>query len=202
MVRLVLVLFLSAFLFLHESSLAVESNQDFCAAGVDSLAFKLASAFKPGDPARLIVSSIEGRFGDVLRSRLAARLMERGFVVYLSLPVSGGSGKYQLQSTINEYSLKYVRSGGSAFRQGKLVREFTINASCRLLESDGKFVRTFDAPSFVLADTLSFEQARRARGSDLFMSPALPPTTFQRLVEPGIIAGVTGILVYLFFASR
>jgi len=53
-----------------------------------------------------------------------------------------------------------------------------------------------------VSDTLSFGDARLVRGDDSFLSPALPPTLSQRVVEPGLIVGITGALVYLFFASR
>jgi hypothetical protein len=202
MVRFVSNFLLPTLFLFYSLSFAAQSNQEFCASGVDKLAAALVADLDPGESSPLIVSDIDGRFGEILRGRLAERLRERGFGVYLAAADSSATGKFLLQSTINEYSLKYVGSGGSAFRQGKVVREFVIGATNRLLERDGKLVRTFEARSVVLADTLSFDQARRAKGSDLFLSPALPPTTFQRLVEPGIIAGVTGVLVYLFFASR
>jgi hypothetical protein len=202
MVRFVTNFLLPTFILFNSLIFAAPSNQEFCASGVDKLAIALVADLESGESSPLIVSVIEGRFGEALRGRLAERLRERGFEVYLAAADSSAARKYLLQSTINEYSLKYVGSDGSAFRQGKVVREFAINATKRLLERDGKLVRTFEACSVVLADTLSFDQARRAKGSDLFLSPALPPTMFQRVVEPGIIAGVTGILVYLFFASR
>lgn len=202
MVRSVLIFLFPTLILAYSSGLAQRSNQEFCASGIDSLAVEIVADLNAGDYSPLIVSDIEGRFGDVLRSRLAARLMERGIDVFLTGADGRGTGKYQLQSTINEYSLKYVGSGGSLFRQGKVAREFAISATCCLVEGDGKLVKAFDRRSLVHADTLSLEQARKARGSDMFLSPALPPTTFQRLIEPGIIAGVTGVLVYLFFASR
>lgn len=201
MVRSVLVLLLPTFFLCFSAASAARSNQDFCIAGVDSLAASIASDLNAGDFLPLIVSEIEGRFGDVLRSRLAARLTGSGRDVYLDTQADR-SGKYLLQSTINECSLKFVGRGGNAFHQGKVVREFALSAAVRLLEQDGKLAREFATRSVILSDTLTFEQARRARGNELFLSPELPPTTFQRLVEPGIIAGVTGVLVYLFFASR
>ena len=182
--------------------LAVPANHDFVALGIDSLAAVSVKDLNSVDFPNMIVSPVEGRFGETLRDRLAAKLMKKGIGAYLSQNDGDSHGKFLLQSTINDYSLKYSGTGGGVFRQGKVVREFAILSQSRLLAEDGKLVHTLDAQSLVLSDTLTFDQARRAQGDDAFYAPELPPTTFQKLVEPGIIAGITGILVYLFFASR
>lgn len=202
MVRLSLLTFLTSLILVSGSLFAVPTNHDFVSAGIDRLAAVSVKDLNSVDFPNMIVSPVDGRLGETLRDRLAANLLKQGIGAYLSQDESNSQGKFLLQSTINDYSLKYTGTGGGVFRQGKVVREFAILSQSRLLADDGKLVRTLDAQSYVVSDTLTFDQARRVRGDDVFYSPGLPPTTFQRLVEPGIIAGITGILVYLFFASR
>ena len=202
MVRPSLLVLLTSLIVASGSLLAVPANHDFVVSGIDSLAAVSVKDLNSVEFPNMIVSPVDGRFGETLRGRLAANLLKKGISAYLTPNNSDSSGKFLLQSTINDYSLKYIGTGGGVFRQGKVVREFAILSQSRLLADDGKLVRTLDAQSFILSDTLTFDQARRVRGEDAFYAPGLPPTTFQRLVEPGIIAGITGILVYLFFASR
>lgn len=202
MVRPLLPVLLTFLIVAAGSLLAVPANHDFVASGLDSLAAVSVEDLNSVEFPNMIVSPVDGRFGENLRDRLAANLLKKGIGAYLAPNEGESRGKFLLQSTINDYSLKYIGTGGGVFRQGKVVREFAVLSQSRLLADDGKLVRTLDAQSLVLSDTLTFDQARRARGDDAFYSPTLPPTTFQRLVEPGIIAGITGILVYLFFASR
>lgn len=202
MVKSSLPIILSTFFLASKVLIAAPANNDFVAAGIDSLAAVAVADLNSVEFPTLIVSSVEGRFGETLRHRLAANLLKRGITAYLTTEEGDKQGKYLLQSTISDYSLKYVGAGGGIFRQGKVIREFKIDSESRLLADDGRLVKSLEGQSLTLSDTLSFDQARQARGEDLFMAPTLPPTTFQKLVEPGIIAGVTGILVYLFFASR
>lgn len=202
MVKPSLLTFLTSLILVSGSLFAVPTNHDFVSAGIDSLAAVSVKDLNSVDFPNMIVSPVDGRLGETLRDRLAANLLKQGIGAYLSQDESNSQGKFLLQSTINDYSLKYTGTGSGVFRQGKVVREFAILSQSRLLADDGKLVRTLDAQSYVVSDTLTFDQARRVRGDDVFYSPGLPPTTFQRLVEPGIIAGITGILVYLFFASR
>jgi hypothetical protein len=79
---------------------------------------------------------------------------------------------------------------------------FGISGASQLLGSDGRLLHSAVVSTLTLCDTLSYNEARAARGNDSFLSPTLPPTIYQRLVEPGLILGITGALVYLFFASR
>ncbi len=202
MVRPSLIIFLTTLIFAAGSLFAVPANHDFVAAGIDSLAVVAVKDLNSVDFPNMIVSPVDGRFGETLRDRLAANLLKKGITAFLTPGEGDHQGKFRLQSTINDYSLRYVRTGGGVFRQGKVVREFAILSQSRLVADDGKLVSTMEARSLVVSDTLTFDQARRVRGEDSFYAPALPPTTFQRLVEPGIIAGITGVLVYLFFASR
>ncbi len=199
--KLLLAVFLPALFLGYGTALSVQANAEFCSAGVDSLAVRIAADLNSGENIDMIVANIEGRFGERLRSCVAARLMGGGSNVFLHPADTLSRTKYLLQSVINEYSLRYVGIGGGAFRQGRITRQFAISAISHLVGPDGKLVRSLES-SAVVADTLNFDQAREARGGDSFLAPALPATTFQRVVEPGIIAGITGVLVYLFFASR
>jgi len=88
------------------------------------------------------------------------------------------------------------------FSQGRVARMFGISGASQLLGSDGRLLHFAAVSTLTFCDTLSYNEARAARGKDSFMSPALPPTIYQRLVEPSLILGITGALVYLFFASR
>lgn len=202
MVRPALLIFLTTMIFAAGSLFAVPANHDFVAAGIDSLAVISVKDLNSVDFPSIIVLPVDGRIGEALRGRLAANLVKKGISAFLTQGEGDNQGRFLLQSSINDYSLRYVGTGGGVFRQGKVIREFAILSQSRLLEGDGRFVKTMEAQSLVVSDTLTFDQARRVRGEDTFYAPALPPTTFQRLIEPGIIAGITGVLVYLFFASR
>ncbi|MGB5105441.1 MAG: hypothetical protein WBP29_09260 [Candidatus Zixiibacteriota bacterium] len=201
MVKFAPLLFLLTFLSAPTVRADVLTNLQLCSRGVDSTGALFANDLNSSEFSRIIVSTIEGRFGEALRSSIAASLTKRGKTVYYAA-ADDNSDRLLLQSTINDYSLRYVGIGGGVFRQGKVAREFSISAAGALLASDGRLERTLETRTLMVADTLSFDQARRARGDDTFLAPALPPTTFQRLIEPGVIAGITGVLVYLFFASR
>ncbi len=202
MVRPSLLVSLTIVIIAAGSIFAAPANRDFVAVAIDSLAVVSVKDLNSVDFPSLIVSPVDGRLGETLRGRLATNLLKKGITAYL-LPGEGDNqGKILLQSTINDYSLRYVGAGGGVFRRGEVVREFAILSQSQLLADDGRLIRTMEVQSLVVSDTLTFDQARQARGEDAFFSPALPPTTFQRLVEPGIIAGITGVLVYLFFASR
>ncbi len=202
MVRPALLIFLTTMFSAAGSLFAVPANHDFVAAGIDSLAVISVKDLNSVDFPSIIVLPVDGRIGEALRGRLAANLVKKGISAFLTQGEGDKQGRFLLQSSINDYSLRYVGTGGGVFRQGKVIREFAILSQSRLLEGDGRFVKTMEAKSLVVSDTLTFDQARRVRGEDTFYAPALPPTTFQRLIEPGIIAGITGVLVYLFFASR
>lgn len=189
------------FAFFSFAGAATISNNEFALRGVDSLAGSMAASLKSVPAAAIIVSKVEGRFGEALQNNLANALMRNGKTVYLSSEKPEGE-KLLLQSTIHDYSLTYVGIGGGLFRQGQVAREFAISASARLLEPDGRLSQSFDSHAVTIADTLSFDAAKRARGGDTLLSPEMPSTSFQRIVEPGLIVGITGALVYLFFASR
>lgn len=201
MVNLAPLIFLLTFVITFPVFAVVPSNLQLCSRGLDSAGAALAQDLNSGEYSRIIVSTIEGRFGEQLRNSLGAALTRAGKTVYYAA-AGDNSEKLLLQSAINDYSLRYVGVGGGIFRQGKVAREFSVSAGGRLLAADGRLEHTLATQTLMIADTVSFDQARRARGDDSFLAPALPPTTFQRLIEPGVIAGITGVLVYLFFASR
>ena len=201
MVKFASILILSTFWLAIPAWATVPNKLQLCTRGIDSTGAIIANDLNSGEYSGIIVSTIDGRFGEALRNSIGAALTKLGKSVYYAVP-DDNKEKLLLQSTVNDYSLKYVGVGGGLFRQGKVAREFSVSAAGRITAPDGKLERTLETRTLMIADTLSFDQARRARGDDPFLAPALPPTTFQRLIEPGVIAGITGVLVYLFFASR
>jgi hypothetical protein len=180
---------------------AALSNEQFCLQGVaklaDSLALKLAVPADSG----LLLLPIEGRFGQQLLTNLAASLDRSGVPIYLSATGVAGNRPF-VKTIVDDYHLSYESVRHGLFSRGRVARVFSIGGNSKILEPDGRLLRTAGVSSMIIGDTLSNDEARAARGKDSFLSPALPPTTYQRLVEPGLILGITGALVYLFFASR
>lgn len=178
------------------------SNEQFCNLGIailaDSLGSKLVTASESGG---VELDSISGRFGQKLQDLLAAGLEKSGIPVYFS---SNGLALNRpiVKTTVNDYRFRYEGVRRGLFSQSKVARIFSVGASGRVLAPDGRLSRLAEVSAVTVCDTLSFGEARTARGDDVFLSPSLPPTLSQRVVEPGLIVGITGALVYLFFASR
>ncbi|TFH62192.1 MAG: hypothetical protein E4G91_07660 [Candidatus Zixiibacteriota bacterium] len=188
-------------LFSLSASAAVLSNEQLCEKGVETLADSLAGQLTVPADSGVMLLPVEGRFGQQLLDNLAARLERSGIRLYL---VSGGvdSKRPVVKTTVNDYHLSYEGVHRGFFSRGRVARMFGISGASQLLGSDGRLLRSATVSTLTLCDTLSYNEARAVRGRDSFMSPTLPPTIYQRLVEPGLILGITGALVYLFFASR
>jgi hypothetical protein len=188
-------------LFSVSAAAALLSNEQLCKKGVESLADSLAGQLAASTDSGVTLLPIDGRFGQELLSNLAVSLERSGIPVYL---VSGGvdSKRPVVKTIVNDYHLSYEGVHRGFFSQGRVARRFGISGASQLLGNDGRLLHSAAIGTLNLCDTLSYNEARAARGKDSFMSPTLPPTIYQRLVEPGLILGITGALVYLFFASR
>ena len=188
-------------LFSLSATAAVLSNEQLCEKGVETLADSLAGQLTAPADSGVMLLPVDGRFGQQLLNNLAARLERSGIPVYL---VSGGvdSKRPVVKTTVNDYHLSYEGVHRGFFSRGRVARMFGISGASQLLGSDGRLLHSAEVSALTLCDTLSYNEARAARGKNSFLSPTLPPTVYQRLVEPGLILGITGALVYLFFASR
>jgi hypothetical protein len=188
-------------LFSLPAAAAVLSNERLCEKGVEMLADSLAGQLTAPTDSGVVLLSVDGRFGQLLLNDLAVRLERSGISVYL---VSGGvdSKRPVVKTIVNDYHLSYEGVQRGFFSQGRVARMFGISGASQLLGGDGRLLHSAVASTLTVCDTLSYSEARAARGRDSFLSPILPPTIYQRLVEPGLILGITGALVYLFFASR
>lgn len=175
-------------------------NRQFVERGIDAFSDSLILTLLVGYRDAVAIDSVAGPLGEAMRQSLARRLSAQGLASYL-----GGNqreGKLLLQSYVNDYSLTYRNADAGLFRQGQVERVFTLAGYGRTIRSDGELQQAGEVAIVALRDTLSFEQARAARAPGSLLSPELPPTLFQRVVEPGIVVSITGALVYLFFASR
>ncbi len=175
-------------------------NRQFVERGIDAFSDSLILTLLVGSRDAVAIDSVAGPLGEALRQGLARRLSAQGLASYL-----GGEerdGKLLLQTFVNDYSLSYRNAGAGLFRQGRVERVFTLAGYGRTLQPGGELLQAGGTTVVALQDTLSFEQARAARAPGTLLSPELPPTLFQRVVEPGIVVSITGALVYLFFASR
>jgi hypothetical protein len=181
------------------SAAAVLSNERFAQKGVGELADSLLGKLLPLPEAGVTVLPVEGPLGSQMVSSLAARIQSAGLSVFL-VSEGGESKRPVVKATVDDYHLTYEGIQRGVFSQGKVVRQFDISGSGQLLEGDGRLIRVATVGSLFLCDTLSYADARFARGNAL--SPKLPATPYERLVEPGLVLGITGALVYLFFASR
>lgn len=188
-------------LFSLSASAAVLSNEQLCEKGIESLADSLAGQLTVPVDSGVLLLPVEGRFGQQLLNNLAVRLERSGIPVYL---ISEGvdSKRPVVKTTVNDYHLSYEGVHRGFFSRGRVARMFGISGASQLIGSDGRLLNSAAVSTLTLCDTLSYNEARAVRGRDSFMSPTLPPTIYQRLVEPGLILGITGALVYLFFASR
>jgi hypothetical protein len=180
---------------------AALSNEQFCEKGIKTLADSLAGQLTIPADSGVVLLPVEGRFGEQLLRSLAAGLERSGIPVYL---MAGGvdSKRPVVKTSVNDYHLSYEGVQRGLFSQSRVARVFGISGASQLLASDGRLLYSAEVRTLTLCDTLSYDEARAARGKESFMSPTLPPTVQQRLVEPGLILGITGALVYLFFASR
>lgn len=188
-------------LFSLSATAAVLSNEQLCEKGVVLLADSLVTQLPIPADSGVMLLPVDGRFGQLLLNNLAAKLERSGIPVYL---VSGenGSKRPVVKTIVNDYHLSYEGVRRGFFSQDRVARMFGISGAGQLLGSDGRLLHSVEVGTLTLYDTLSYNEARAVRGKDSFMSPTLPPTIYQRLVEPGLILGITGALVYLFFASR
>jgi hypothetical protein len=188
-------------LFSLSATAAVLSNEQLCEKGVETLADSLAGKLMVPADSGVILLPVDGRFGQQLLNKLAVKLEHSGIPVYL---VSEGvdSKRPVVKTTVNDYHLSYEGIHRGIFSRGRVARMFGISGASQLLGSDGRLLRFAAISTLTVCDTLSYDEARAVRGKDSFMSPTLPPTISQRLIEPGLILGITGALVYLFFASR
>ncbi len=180
---------------------AVLSNEQFCGRGVQALADSLVKRLAVPADSAVTLLPVDGRFGGQLFNEMAASLQRSGVPVYL-VTTSIDSKRPVVKTTVNDYHLTYDGVQRGLFSQGRVTRMFEISGVSQLLESDGRMLLPAVVGVSTASDTLSHDEARAAWGKDGFLSPPLPPSVYQRLVEPGLIVGITGALVYLFFASR
>jgi hypothetical protein len=107
-----------------------------------------------------------------------------------------------LESSLDKLDLDYHGHGQSLFSRGQIRRTCEVSISGRVLDPAGKLLRSANIPSCLVVDTIDYQAAMEARRDSGAFAPAMPSTFAQRVVEPAIIIGITGALVYLFFASR
>jgi hypothetical protein len=179
---------------------SLKTNQQFVNEGIGVFVDSLVTSLGIEAGNVVYVDSIEGEFGSIVRHTLARSLMVQGSESYLTPTVV--NGKLLLQCYVNHCSLVYQGMGGGLFKPGGVERVFAITGYGRLLDERGLLVASTPQIMAALLDTLTFDQARSVVGPSRFLAPKLPPTLFQRLIEPGIVVGITGALVYLIFASR
>lgn len=198
MCRLASVLLLLSGLTLSTCIATELDNREFCSRSfslaADSLIDRLS--LETGPSYRLL---LEGA-SDLLTTALIERLHDRGYKVYLRQDTAAGA--LELACEPQYQRLTYQGIGQGLFRQGMVGRLCEVGGSCRLSDDEGRLLRTAQLTKFAFADTISFEQAEAAREGDDLYAPEMPATLFQRVVEPSLVVGITGTLVYLFFASR
>ncbi len=168
--------------------------------GIARYCDSLITRLGPFTGAAVAVDSVGGELGFELRHRLATSLTHGGISAHLDDHNRGG--KLLLQTFIQDATLEYLSVGAGIFRQGRVMRVFTMSGFGRVLDSAGVMTRSLESLSVSVADTLEINAARAARGTGRLLAPEMPATLFQRLVEPGIVVSITGALVYIFFASR
>ncbi len=168
--------------------------------GISHYCDSVLTRLGPFAEAGVAVDSVGGELGSELRHRLATSLTNAGISAHLD--EHNRDGKLLLQTFIQDATLEYRSVGAGIFRQGRVMRVFTMSGYGRVLDGSGVMTRSLESLSVSVADTLDINAARAARGNGRLLAPEMPATLFQRLVEPGIVVSITGALVYIFFASR
>lgn len=192
------------FIFLFSIQLQAEtftSNPQFCTDAIDDLADTLFIKFKINDDKELYIDTINSILGDKLRSSLAEHFKTNAVKVYLA-ENSELSGQLKLTTRIDDLTLSYQRINSGLFKQGNIKRTLKITLQSSLISENGRFLQSESIPSFVKSDIISNADAKLARRGNNFYSPIVPPSLYQKMVEPALITVITGGLVYLFFASR
>jgi hypothetical protein len=141
----------------------------------------------------------------LLLQLLVTKLHKRGIDVYSARQPAVGCLWLRIRlSSASSYPplLRYEPFDRGLFRQGRIRRICEVNGAVALWRSEGPLWREARVSSLVLVDNLSYSQAEAAREGSGAYAPEMPASLFQRVVEPSLIVGITGTLVYLFFASR
>lgn len=180
---------------------AVLSNEKFCENGIDRLADSLIQQLSPLPDSGVILAPVDGPLGKQMLHSLTMKLQGRGAPVFL---VTEGvdSKRPVVKTSVDDYHLTYEGFQRGFFSQGRVLRRFGISGASQLVGTDARLLQATPLTTLLFCDTLSYDDARTARGRESFLSPKMPATLYQRLVEPGLVLGITGALVYLFFASR
>ena len=178
----------------------VASNEAFCAnvlaEACDSLLLQLSL---PID-GPLFLLPVNGYHGDLFYDRLADQLHEQGVALYLSDSASGRAPS--LQTSLDRFELAYRGVNSGLISRGRVERSCIVSATARLLAEDGRLLRAATLSALKRVETLDYDAAKLARSGSGFYAPEMPPSVFQRVVEPALILSITGALVYLFFASH
>ncbi|MCK4858733.1 MAG: hypothetical protein KAT58_12235 [candidate division Zixibacteria bacterium] len=186
---------------LQTADAAIESNRQFCARAVGSLADSLIVKLQLQPAGSIRLKSTDGDLDKLLHGQLAEGLHGQGFEVYLG-EESRPNQMLQLEAAITAFNLSYQSEHQSLFSRGEIRRTCTLSATARLLSEEGRLLKTASLGDFEQSDILTYRAAKQARSGGELYSPELPASMFQRVVEPVLIVGITGVLVYLFFASR
>jgi hypothetical protein len=176
------------------------SNEQFCNLAMGELADSLLDRIELKQGEAIQLAPIEDRFGEELRRQLAERLHHIGVVVYLGVDAAP-SGRI-MTTAVKDLMLTYQREGGGMFSRGKIKRTFSAMVTGTLQWNDGQLAQVVSIPRYVKSDILSSREALQARGGDGFLTPEIPLSFQQRILEPSFVVVITGALVYLFFASR
>ncbi|MFH2056528.1 MAG: hypothetical protein ABIJ61_11255 [bacterium] len=178
------------------------NNMQFCEKALSLLADSLLGKLQvtPDDT----IWTHKSDSTSLLQQYLVEKLQARGVSLFLGEQI--GTDRLWLGILQSESStlpkLRYQAFGQGLFRQGRVERIFEVNGAAMLTEGDGLLRQTARVDRLVLVDSLSFDQAKAAREGDGLYAPEMPASLFQRVVEPTLVVGITGTLVYLFFASR
>lgn len=175
-------------------------NEAFCKSVLDESCDSLLKQLPLPAEGGLILSRSDGRYGDLLHERLVENMHERGLTLYLSDSSEGDMPS--LETSLERMELTYRGIGSGLFSRGQVERSCVVSVSANLLAPDGRLLGVAGLSSLKRTELLEFDDAALARGDDALYAPAMPPSAFQRIVEPALILSITGALVYLFFASR
>ncbi len=139
---------------LHPAS----DNRQFVGQGIAVYCDSLINGLGPFAETSVAVDSIGGELGAELRHRLAAGLSRAGISAHLDDHNRGG--KLLLQTFVQDATLEYRSVGAGIFRQGRVMRVFTMSGYGRVLDSDGILARSTESLSVSVAYTLDINAAR------------------------------------------
>lgn len=120
-----------------------------------------------------------------------------------SLETKTNANSYVLSYKITEIGITYAYLNRGLFRDDKIEREAVLRVFVKLSNNDNLIIWS-DEIEKKHNDSFFSSQLKHVNNPDFSFTFSEPPASFgvKKLIEPLITIGVTGTIIYLFFAFR